>query len=147
MAKVKSDWWTTPTESTNGRLVMVTGRRDMQRHIDSGKYSTRIEVTWKYDGGADGMPDSDTSRLMGNATDAIVNTFDNDPVAIVTGIYTGDNERNIILYCKNLNLFGKLFNKALQPFPLLPLVIEAEEDPDWNEYKEMKDLTEILDEE
>ncbi|MBQ4292712.1 MAG: DUF695 domain-containing protein [Muribaculaceae bacterium] len=147
MARVKSDWWTTPTESDNGRPIMVTGRRDMEPYIESGKYTVRIEVTWPYDGDNSGMPDLATSKLMGDATDAIVNAFDRDPIAIVTGIYTGDNERNIVLYCRNTRVFESIFNKALEPFPLLPISLYLEDDPEWNEYREMRDLTEIADEE
>ena len=143
MAKVKADWWTSPTESENGALIMVTGRRDMEQYIESGKYTTRIEVTWRYEGDENGLPNKETSTLMGEATDALVEMFDKDPVAIVTGIYTGDNERNIVFYCKNMGVFERLFNKALEPFPLLPLTLYVEDDPEWNEYKEMKDLSEI----
>lgn len=145
MAKVNADWWTSPTESENGALIMVTGRRDMDKYIASAKYNIRINVKWPYNGDSARLPDYATSKLMGDATDALINVFDNDPVAIMTGIYTGDNERDIVFYCKNLKVFERLFNKALEPFPLLPISISVEDDPDWNEYREMRDLSEIAD--
>lgn len=145
MAKIKvtSEWWTAPTESENGNLIIVTGRAEMDAFRTSGKYNDRIEVTWKYDADEKGMPDFKTSSLMETVTDKLNEVFDADPVAIMTGIYTGDGERTIVFYCRSLNIFGKKFNEALAEFELLPLTLYAEKDPEWNEYLEMKDSSEI----
>ena len=89
------------------------------------------------------MPDFETSSLMEEVQASIENTFKKDPIAILTGIYTGDGERNWIFYTLSTNIFGKKFNEALQSFELLPITIYAENDPEWNEYQEMKSLTEI----
>ena len=139
----KSDWWTAPTESENGNLIMVTGRRDIENFKNNPKYNIRIEVTWKYNSDKSGMPDFETSSLMEEVQTAIENSFKKDPIAVLTGIYTGDGERNWIFYTLSTNIFGKKFNEALQSFELLPITIYAENDPEWNEYQEMKSLTEI----
>ena len=57
-------WWTAPTESENGKLIMVTGRKDVESFRKNPKFSIRIEVTWKYEPEADGMPDKETSEQM-----------------------------------------------------------------------------------
>lgn len=137
------DWWTAPTESDNGNLIMVTGRRDIENFKNNPKFNIRIEVTWKYKSDKSGMPDFETSTLMEAVQTSIENTFKKDPIAVLTGIYTGDGERNWIFYTLSTNIFGKKFNEALQLFELLPITIYAENDPDWNEYQEMKLLTEI----
>ena len=138
-----SEWWTAPTESENGNLIMVTGRRDIEKFKNNPKFNIRIEVTWKYNSDKSGMPDFETSSLMEEVQASIENTFKKDPIAILTGIYTGDGERNWIFYTLSTNIFGKKFNEALQSFELLPITIYAENDPEWNEYQEMKSLTEI----
>lgn len=138
-----SDWWTAPTESENGNLIMVTGRRDIENFKNNPKFNIRIEVTWKYNSDISGMPDFETSSLMEEVQTAIENSFKKDPIAVLTGIYTGDGERNWIFYTLSTNIFGKKFNEALQSFELLPITIYAENDPEWNEYQEMKSLTEI----
>lgn len=139
----KSDWWTAPTESENGNLIMVTGRRDIENFKNNPKFNIRIEVTWKYNSDKSGMPDFETSSLMEEVQTSIEDTFKKDPIAVLTGIYTGDGERNWIFYTLSTNIFGKKFNEALQSFELLPITIYAENDPEWNEYQEMKSLTEI----
>lgn len=54
--KIGNDWWTSPTESESGALVMVTGRRGVEQARESGKYKIRVEITWKYPGNSAGMP-------------------------------------------------------------------------------------------
>lgn len=142
MAK-KDDWWTSPTEGENGALIMVTGRRDVEKFRDNPKYSIRVEVSWKYDGESNGMPDTATSQLMEEVHDALLAVFAKDPVAVMTGIYTGDNRRDWVFYTLSTHIFQKKINDALAAFPLLPLEIYAENDPDWAEYAEMRELSEI----
>ena len=48
-----------------------------------------------------------------------------------------------MFYTLSTNIFNKKLNQALAPFPMLPLSIYAENDPDWLEYAEMRDLSEI----
>lgn len=142
--KIGDEWWTAPTESENGNLIMVTGRKKIDPAMNSGKYNDRIEITWKYTPDKQGMPDFKTSSLMEEVNEAINKAFSRDQTAIVTGIYTGDGERNWILYTLNPRKFQYQFNKALEGFELLPIEIYAEKDPDWQEYKEMKELSEIV---
>jgi hypothetical protein len=94
----KGDWWTCPTESESGKLIMVTGRRDIEAFRRNPKFNIRVEVTWKYEADASGMPDVQTSELMEKVNDQLEATFDKDPVAVLTGIYTGDGERNWVFY-------------------------------------------------
>ncbi len=142
MAK-EEDWWTSPTESESGKLIMVTGRRDVDLFMSNPKFNIRIEITWKYDGDASGMPDKTTSETMEKVQDALQTMFIKDPVAVLTGIYTGDNERNWVYYTLSTHIFGRKLNEALSEFALLPIEIYAENDPEWNEYREMKEISEI----
>ena len=138
-----SDWWTSPTESENGRLIMVTGRRDVDKFRNNSRFNIRVEISWKYEGDATGMPNYETSTLMEQVQGAFETEFKKDPIAILTGIYTGDNERNWVFYTLSTHIFGRKLNEALVNFELLPITIYCENDPDWNEYQEMKELSEI----
>lgn len=142
MAKT-DDWWTSPTEAETGALIMVTGRRDIDKFRDNPKFSIRVEITWKYTGDKGGMPDLATSQLMEEVQDALTAVFAKDPVAVLTGIYTGDNRRDWVFYTLSTHIFQRKINEALEPFPTLPLEIYAENDPDWAEYAEMRELSEI----
>ena len=139
MAKlvISDDWWTAPTEAENGNLILVTGRRSMDNVIQTGLYRYRIEVTWPYEGDGKGLPLYADSKVMEEITDALNESFDHAPVAILTGIYTGDGQRNWVFYTRSLHIFQRKFNEVMAPFPALPLQFEAEEDPNWQEYHEM----------
>ena len=143
--KISDEWWTSPTDSENGKLIMVTGRRGVESAIETGKYTDRIDITWKYEADETGMPDKATSILMEQVTDSLQKTFRKEKAAIMTGIYTGDGERNYVFYSRNNSVFNKLLNQALAEFELLPLSIYAEKDPEWEEYHEMKDISFIED--
>ena len=146
MAKLKigNEWWTSPTESETGALIMVTGRQGVEPVIATEKYNDRIEITWKYTPDKNGMPDFKTSSLMEQVTDALNNAFAKDSAAVMTGIYTGDSERNWVFYTLNPKKFQYMLNDALKDFELLPITLYAEKDPEWNEYREMKDLSEVF---
>ena len=146
MAKLKIpyEWWTAPAEGDSGELILVTGRRMMDEIIATGLFNDRIEITWKYEPDAKGMPDFATSKLMEQVHEALAAEFKKDPVAILTGIYTGAGERNWVFYTRSVNIFGRKINEILAPFELLPITLYAEKDPEWNEYREMS-LTEISD--
>lgn len=135
--RISDDWWTAPAQGENGNLILVTGRRAMDNVIATGLYRYRVEVTWSYEGDEKGLPVYADSKLMEGVTDALNECFDSDPVAVMTGIYTGDGQRNWVFYTRSLHIFQRKFNEALVPFPALPLEFEAEEDPDWQEYREM----------
>ena len=66
---------------------------------------------------------------------------------MLTGIYTGDGRRDWVFYTVSLHIFRNIFNRALEPLDLMPLVIEAQEDPDWEEYLDMRNRTYIPPEE
>lgn len=140
---LKDEWWTAPTVADNGLTVMVTGRDGVQEAIDSGRYTGRIEITWRYTADASGMPLDDDAKLMGEVDDALRDALRKEKACILTGIYTGDGRRDWIVYTKNPRIFNSVLNRALADFPLLPLELYAEKDPEWAEYLEMRSLTYI----
>lgn len=133
----KDIWWTAPAESEDGRLIMVTGRRDVARFRQNPKFSIRVEITWPYQGDKTGMPDMPTSTLMQDVQDALTAEFAKDPVAVLTGIFTGADERNWVFYTLSTHIFGRKLNEVLAPFDLLPISVYTENDPRWEEYDEM----------
>lgn len=139
----KGEWWTAPTEGDSGKLIMVTGRRDIASFRTNPKFKIRVEIKWTYECDDSGMPNLPTSTLMEEVQDTLQTVFSKDPVAVLTGIYTGDGQRDWIFYTLSTHIFGRKLNEALAPFDLLPITIYTENDPDWKEYDEMKAASEI----
>ncbi len=141
--KFPDKWWTSPAESEAGKTVIITGRDGLEKVQASGKYIYRLDVSWDYEPEASGMPSDADARIMEEATDALLKVFDKNTAAVMTGIYTGDGRRDWIFYCLNLKVFSSSFNNALADLPAMPLEISATEDPEWEEYSEMRTNTYI----
>ncbi|WP_294177585.1 DUF695 domain-containing protein [Coprobacter sp.] len=138
--KLSNNWFTTVSETENGVMVVVCGREDLELYARSGKFKERVEIYWRYNGDSRGMPSESEACLMEPVQDALQRAMEKDKLAILTGVYTGDNERTWIFYTRNVPAFGEMLNKALSSFEKLPIVIYTEKDPDWNEYREMYEL-------
>lgn len=136
------DWLTVPAEDDNGALVIVTGRTDVAKFRDNPRFNIRLSVRWRY--GDAGMPDTDVSTMMQTVTEMLAKEFKKDPVAVLTGIYTGAGLREWVFYTLSLPIFGRKLNETLAALPVLPLEISAESDADWDEYAEMRQVVDSV---
>lgn len=140
----KERWWTAPAVAESGKTVIVTGRDYMDDIKAKGKFPYRVDVSWKYTSKPDGMPVEEDAEKLELITDAFLAEFKRDKCAHLTGIYTGDGERDWIFYTGNLNIFNKVFNRSLSEIEeTIPFEITAESDPEWEEYRDMKESTYI----
>jgi len=104
-----NDWWTAPGESDDGRLVMVTGRRDIAQFRRNPRFSIRIEIRWVYDTASNaGMPSEADAATMGTATDNLLAVLAKDPAAVMTGIFTGAGERTWVFYTLSTHIFPEV---------------------------------------
>lgn len=136
-------WLTSPFESNeSGNLVMCSVRKNIDKFKSNPRYKFRVDVQWKYHADPHGMPSESEAELMEQVQDALTAIFDKDPVAVLTGVYTGEGMRDLVFYTLSLHIFQRKFNEALAVFPPLPLTFEAEEDPVWEEYSQMLSIVE-----
>ncbi|MEG1586609.1 MAG: DUF695 domain-containing protein [Bacteroidales bacterium] len=135
--KLTDVWFTALSEAENGRMVFISGRDHIMDFIKSGKFKERAEIYWKYEGDSKGMPDDQTAKLMEEVQTALQKAMEKDKLAILTGVYTGDNERTWVFITRNVPAFGDMLNQALADFELLPITIYTEKDPDNEEYLDM----------
>lgn len=140
---MKQEFWTYPAEAESGRTIIVTGRDNVDKEKNSGKYPYRVTVIWRYEAKTDGMPQDADAEMMEKVTDAFLAVTKKDNAAVLTGIYTGDCERDWVFYCRSLHIFRNILNRALEHLPLLPIEVEAADDPAWEEYSEMRESTYI----
>lgn len=135
--KLTDVWFTALSEAENGNMVFINGRDQIMDFIKSGKFKERAEIYWKYDGDTKGMPKVETAKLMEDVQIALQKAMEKDKLAILTGVYTGDNERTLIFITRNIPAFGDRLNEALASFELLPITIYTEKDPENEEYLDM----------
>lgn len=135
----KDEWFTFPATDDNGRTIIVTGRVDVDKYRSRERNSIRVEVTLPYTPEGDlGFPGEKDAEMLEKITDAFEEGLKGKNTALLTGIYTGAGERNWVFYTFSTDVFGSFLNRTLASFPLLPLKIYAENDPDWAEYDEMR---------
>lgn len=139
----KDEWFTVPTAGDDGSTVIVTGRLDVSRYRSRERNNIRVEVTLPYTpAGLLGFPDEETAIMLEKITEAFEQELSGKNTALLTGIYTGAGERNWVFYTFDTGSFNGFLNRALRPFPVLPLKIYAENDPGWAEYDEMRSVFE-----
>lgn len=135
--KLTDVWFTALSENEQGAMVFVNGRDHIMEFIKSGKFKERAEITWSYEGDSKGMPTMECAKQMEEAQVALQKEMEKNKLAILTGIYTGGNERIMVFITRNVPAFGESLNVALAPFELLPITIYTEKDPDNEEYLDM----------
>jgi hypothetical protein len=138
--KLTDNWFSTMAEADNEMPIFVSGRDDLDEFRLSGKFKERVEIYWKYDSSHNGMPSDNEGELMEKVVDALRNAVEKDKLAILTGIYTGNNERTMVFYTRTSRIFGERLNEALANLPQLPITLYVEIDLDWNEYTEMCEI-------
>lgn len=137
----QGEWWTAPAEADDGRLIMVSGRSDVSKFRDNPRFHIRYTISWRYSNAADAtMPTDTDATIMEEVTEALCKALAKDPVAVLTGIYTGAGIRDWVFYTLSTHILTRKLNEALAHLPVLPLELSAEEDPDWEEYTEMSQL-------
>ena len=59
--KLGDVWFSAIAEAENSdRMIVVSGRTEIEPFIQSGKFKERVEITWKYEADSKGMPNETT---------------------------------------------------------------------------------------
>ncbi len=140
--KLSDKWFSALSQNDEGQLVIVTGRDDLMEFVHSGKFKERAEITWKFEGDAQGMPSEELSQQMEEIEAALRKAMEKDKLAILTGVYTGGNQKTWVFICRTVKVFGERLNEALASFDLLPIEIYTEKDPGCEEYLDMLEMKE-----
>ncbi len=138
MAQDNEKWLTMPTTDDAGNTIIVTGLTDVGKFRSKPRYSIRVNISLGYEpAGPLGFPDETTAQTLEEVTEAFLANLKGKNTAVLTGIYTGAAQRDWVFYTFSTEVFNSYLNRSLADFPLLPLKISAENDPDWEEYDEM----------
>ncbi len=137
--KLTDEWFTALSEE-NGQLVYVSGRKDLEAFRQKGALRIRSEIKWSYTADSTGMPQTKEGELIAEVEEKLRAVMEKDKLAILTGNYTGAGAKYWIFYTRHLATFGERLNECLADYELLPLEIQCEEDPDWEEYSDMLSL-------
>lgn len=139
--QLTDNWFTALSENEDGTYTFISGRTNIEEFVNSRKLRERLEIIWNYAADEKGLPANDEeAQLMEEVGDKLRAAMEKDKLAIVTGIYTGQGKRETNFICRNIEAFGQRLNDTLSTYPQLPIVVNAYDDPDNEEYKELLDL-------
>lgn len=134
-------WFTAINQNEDDSCTFISGRCDIDEFVKSRKFKITMEVVWTYQADAQGMPaNDDEAKVMEMVEEKLRTSMEKDKLAILTHIYTGQGKREWNFIVRNVEAFGQRLNDALQGFPQLPIVINAYDDPDNDEYRSLLDL-------
>ena len=138
---LSDNWFTALSENEDGTYTFISGRTNIDEFVNSHKLRERLEIIWNYKADDKGLPADDAeAQLMEEVGDKLRAAMEKDKLAIVTGVYTGQGKRETNFICRNIAAFGQRLNEALSSYPQLPLVVNAYDDPDNEEYRELLEL-------
>lgn len=140
--KLSNEWFTALSENESGQMVIVSGRDELTEFVQSGKFKERVEITWRFEGDAKGMPSEEVAARMEAVQEVLQKAMEKDKLAILTGVYTGGGEKIWVFYTRTVRVFGERLNEALADFEQLPITIYTEVDPEWEEYLDMYEMKE-----
>lgn len=79
------------------------------------------------------MPSEQLSEEMKDFEDALVSVLDPDRIAILAFVLTNAGSREWHYYVSDIQKVGNKINLALSSFPKLPLHLQVEDDPEWEQ--------------
>lgn len=140
--RLSNVWFTALSEDDKGHMVSVYGRDELDEFVKSGKFKERVEITWKYESDAKGMPSDELAEKMETVEETLRKAMEKDKLSILSGVYTGGGEKVWVYYTRTTRVFGERLNEVLAPFEVLPITIYTEVDPGWEEYLDMYEMKE-----
>ena len=128
--------WNIAEGESEGKPRLIRYRPDLESHIGSPDYSQRLVKIWDYEPeNASGMPSDQQSEEMKSVEDALVDALDPDRIAIFAFVLTIPGSREWHYYVSDIGEVGNRINSALSSFPKLPLHLQVEEDPEWEQMR------------
>lgn len=107
-----------------------------RRSADQELFSRLVIVTWRYEPGQSGMPDSQTHKDMQMFEDALEAGAERRGKAFQAVSLTGAGKKEWRYYAADTDAFMESLNQDLQGHAAYPLEIESFFDPEWNALRE-----------
>jgi hypothetical protein len=130
--------WFESSGEVGDDVFFVKGRRNLRSMTESGKFPTRIDVIWEFESpDSTGQPSQSTLMEMEAMEELLLESMEKDFQSVLAGIFTGNGHREWYWYTQDKDEFLSRFNACMGKRGGLPLEIFHQNDPDWNEYKDM----------
>ena len=132
------DAWNIAEGTIQGKPSLIRFRPNLENHLGDIAYPRRLTITWEYrEDNSSGMPSSKQSDEMKRFEDAIIASLDPERLAILSFIFTNAGIREWHFYVSDVSAVGNKINMALASFQKLPISMQVENDPNWDELRQV----------
>jgi hypothetical protein len=126
--------WNIAEGSSDGKPRLIRYRVDLAPFIGNYDYQQRLVIIWDYESdNSNGMPTDEQSDLMKSFENALVDSLDIDRLAVLAFVLTFDGSREWHFYVREIEEVGIRINGALAEYPKLPIHLQVESDPEWEQ--------------
>jgi hypothetical protein len=125
------------TNASNGRKIIFRYARVFSPAFDRASQPVRVIVAWKYQSET-GQPATEDHQRMISFEDALGPVLEQERIATLALVSTGENLREWIYYAKSENGFAARLDYALAGMSAFPIEINVAHDPLWTTYEEFK---------
>ena len=132
----QSDWFVARFDEDD-RDVIVRARGEMPAPEERKRYSHLCVITWEYEGGESGMPDSCESARMFELENLLEAEVEKRGLCVQTASRTGNDRREWNYFVRSKEEFMEALNSALGHLPPFPIEICFYDDPEWDSLQDL----------
>jgi len=136
-----TDAWNIAKGKHSEKPTVLRFRPSLEAHLGDEKYPRRLLIVWQFDPEDNsGMPSETQSADMKDFEDMLIQTLDHDRLAILAFVFTTLGSREWHFYFSDISEAGIRINQALAATPGLPITLKVEDDPNWDELRQILQL-------
>ncbi|TLU59458.1 DUF695 domain-containing protein [Thalassotalea litorea] len=133
--------WNIAESKPEGQPRLIRYRPDLEPYLGNPNYPKRLVIIWDFEiDNSSGMPSQQLVEDMKSVEDALISSLDSDRLAILAFVLTNPGSREWHYYIGDIEEVGNRINSALSTFPKLPLHLQVEEDPEWEQIKTVYEI-------
>ncbi|MDP4610574.1 MAG: DUF695 domain-containing protein [Opitutales bacterium] len=138
---VNSDAWNIAKGTNPEKPTVLRFRPSLEAFLGDENYPRRLAITWQFEPvDATGMPSDTQSADMKDFEDLMIEALDPDRLAILAFVFTSGGSREWHFYLSDVGEVGIRINQALSTVPKLPIELNVEDDPNWDELRPVYQL-------
>lgn len=129
---IKHDHWASVTGEAEGGPYFVRYREPLLEPPDVKAYPRCLRVVWAYDDpGSGSLPADQDSDRMRVFEDRLCTAWEDDAVAVLTGVLTFDGARQWVFYTANVQECAARLNSMPQEQDRYPIELDVFDDVEW----------------
>ncbi|CBL46119.1 Hypothetical protein HDN1F_25360 [gamma proteobacterium HdN1] len=136
------DDWFSASDDNNGIPVFLRARDTLDHLIGLESHPTLVRLVWIYKPvGEHGLPSDEDAARMTAFEQTVMPALEAERICIFYCIYQHNGQQEWLAYCSNVDAAEEIINVALMEHEEYPIELLQEDDPEWEDYKNMREGT------